>query len=154
VIARTRVHRLLPALVLSLALAPAAVAESPAAAKGPKAAAKAPAASPAEREKAAAAFDAFASQWMDKMQRVEADNRRQPSVTRGGSGPQVSYRGYTDDFRVELRPTGYPGAPFVGLIRYGEQLFTCSDPGATRCGVAYTTPVTEIFRFQDGRWIY
>jgi len=99
---------------------------------------------------AAAAFDSFASQWMDRMERVEDQNRRKPE--RGASS--VSYRGYTNDFRVELRPTGYPGAPFVGLIRYGEQLFTCSDPGATRCGVSHTIPVTEIFRFQNGRWIY
>jgi hypothetical protein len=99
---------------------------------------------------AAAAFDRFASQWMDRMERVEDDNRRKPER----DANSVHYRGYTNEFRVELRPTGYPGAPFVGLIRYGEQLFTCSDPGATRCGVSHTTPVTEIFRFQNGRWIY
>ena len=64
------------------------------------------------------------------------------------------YTGYTDEFRVETRPTGYPGAPFVGLIRYSEQIFSCADKGATRCGVKQTTPITEIFRFQDGRWIY
>jgi hypothetical protein len=84
------------------------------------------------------------------MERVEEDNRRKPER----SANSVRYRGYTDDFRVELRATGYPGAPFVGLIRYGEQLFTCADPGATRCGVSHTTPVTEIFRYQNGRWVY
>jgi hypothetical protein len=151
VIARARVLGPLSALVLSLAVAQVASAQGQKAGGAAKAA---PQASPAEREKAAAAFDAFASEWMSKMERVEDDNRRKPSVVRGGGTPQVSYRGYTDEFRVELRPTGYAGAPFVGLIRYGEQLFTCADPGATRCGVAYTTPVTEIFRFQNGRWIY
>lgn len=99
---------------------------------------------------AAAALDQFASQWMARMKRVENDNRRKP-VRSAGS---VTYRGYSDDFRVELRPTGYAGAPYVGLIRYAEHLFTCSDPGATRCGVTHTTPVTEIFRFQNGRWVY
>jgi hypothetical protein len=33
-------------------------------------------------------------------------------------------------------------------------MYTCSDAKATRCSVASTTPVTEIFRFQDGRWVY
>jgi hypothetical protein len=109
--------------------------------------------SDAER-KAAASLDVFASQWMRKMERVEDDNRRKPQVVRNARSTEVTYRGYTNDFKVELRPTGVPGAPFVGLIRYGEQLFSCSDPGATRCGVSHTTPVTEIFRFQNGRWIY
>lgn len=99
---------------------------------------------------AAAALEQFASQWMARMKRVEHDNRRKP--VRNASS--VTYRGYSDDFRVELRPTGYAGAPYVGLIRYAEHLFTCSDAGATRCGVTHTTPVTEIFRFQNGRWVY
>jgi hypothetical protein len=131
---------LAPVLLASAALAQGAAA--------PKAAPAADVAS------VTASFDAFASQWMDRMQRVEDENRRKPSVDRSGAAPSVSYRGYTDEFKIELRPTGYPGAPFVGLIRYGEQLFTCADAGATRCGVRYTTPVTEIFRFQNGRWIY
>jgi len=106
---------------------------------------------PKEADAAAASFNAFATQWMAKMQRVEDENRRRPERVATGN---VTYKGYTDDFRVETRPTGYPGAPFVGLIRYSEQIFSCSDPGATRCGVKQTTPITEIFRFQDGRWIY
>jgi hypothetical protein len=140
---RTRAKSLLSGLA-PLLLASAALAQGGAA----------PKAAPADVATATASFDAFASQWMDRMQRVEAENRRKPSVARGAASSEVSYRGYTDEFRIELRPTGYPGAPFVGLIRYGEQLFTCADAGATRCGVRHTTPVTEIFRFQNGRWIY
>jgi len=141
---RSRALRLLCALGAPLALASAAASEG-----------KTPAAiPPADEAGASAALEAFASQWMDRMERVEDDNRRKPTVVRGAAAPEVSYRGYTNDFRWEIRPTGYPAAPFVGLIRYGEQLFKCTDPGATRCGVAHTTPVTEIFRFQNGRWVY
>jgi hypothetical protein len=141
---RFRALRLLCAFGAPLALASAAAAEG-----------KTPAAiPPADQAGASAALEAFASQWMDRMERVEDDNRRKPTVVRGAATPDISYRGYTNDFRIEIRPTGYPAAPFVGLIRYGEQLFKCSDPGATRCGVAHTTPVTEIFRFQNGRWVY
>lgn len=141
---RFRALRLLCALGAPLALAFAAHADG----KTPKAI------PPADQTKASAALDAFASEWMQKMERVENDNRRKPTVVRGAAAPVVSYRGYTNDFKVEIRPTGYPAAPFVGLIRYGEQLFKCSDQGATRCGVEHTTPVTEIFRFQNGRWVY
>jgi hypothetical protein len=125
---------------------------APLLASGALAQGAAPAAlSPSDAQRAAAAaLDTFASQWMARMERVEDANRRKPQR----DARSIHYRGYSDDFRVELRPTGYPGAPFVGLIRYGEQLFTCSDAGATRCGVAQTTPVTEIFRYQNGRWVY
>jgi hypothetical protein len=143
-VTRLRALRLLCALATPLTLASLAGADG-----------KTPAApTPADQAGASAALEAFASQWMDKMERVEDDNRRKPTVVRGGAGSEVTYRGYTDDFKIEIRPTGYPAAPFVGVIRYGEQLFKCSDPGATRCGVAHTTPVREIFRFQNGRWVY
>ena len=149
-ILRSRALSLLLAVAGPALLASAAQAD-PAAKPVPKAvASQLP--TPKESDAAAASFSAFASQWMAKMQRVEDENRRES--TRAGVGGDVTYTGYTDDFRVETRPTGYPGAPFVGLIRYSEQIFSCSDPGATRCGVKQTTPITEIFRFQDGRWIY
>jgi hypothetical protein len=141
---RSRALRLLCAFGAPLALASAVAAEG-----------KTPAAiPPADQAGASASLEAFASQWMDRMERVEDDNRRKPTVARGAGASEITYRGYTNDFKVELRPTNYPAAPFVGLIRYGEQLFRCADAGATRCDVARTIPVTEIFRFQNGRWVY
>jgi hypothetical protein len=99
-------------------------------------------------------FKSFASSWMDKMKRVETHNRTSPELRLSGSRNVASYKGYTSDFKIEIKPTGYAKAPFVGVLRYTEQLFTCVDERATRCRVASTTPVTEIFRFQDGRWVY
>jgi hypothetical protein len=97
-----------------------------------------------------ASFDAFASEWMDRMQRLEDDNRRSPKP----NGQGLGYRGYADDFRVELKPTGYERAPYVGVLRYEEYEYACSDPSATRCSVVSRMPVTELFRYQDGRWVY
>jgi hypothetical protein len=97
-----------------------------------------------------ASFDAFASEWMDRMQRVEDDNRRSPKVDAGST----SYRGYGNDFRVEIKPTGYAPAPYVGVLRYEEQMYGCSDPDATQCRMVSRMPVTELFRYQDGRWVY
>jgi hypothetical protein len=99
-------------------------------------------------------FKSFASDWMGKMERVETHNRTSPQVRPQGARNLITYKGYGSDFKIEIKHTGYARAPFVGVLRYSEQLFTCVDERATRCRVASTTPVTEIFRFQDGRWVY
>jgi hypothetical protein len=101
-----------------------------------------------------ASFDAFASQWMDRMQRVEEEHRRAPSAAAGTAGTKVGYQGYSEEFTTELRATGHAVAPYVGLLRYEERTYSCVDAGATRCGITSRMPVTEIFRYQDGRWIY
>jgi hypothetical protein len=140
----TRFLRVSCALLAPLALSGAAFAQAAA----PKAV------TPADHAKAEASLGSFASQWMDRMQRVEDDNRKKPAMKEQPGGPKHQYTGYTDDFKIEIRPTGYPGAPFVGLIRYGEQLIECADRGATKCRATKTRKVTEIFRFQNGRWVY
>jgi hypothetical protein len=101
-----------------------------------------------------ATFERFAATWMEKVHRLEEDQRRNPTVRPGPDHPLVTYRGYGDDFRVELRPTGHPSAPYVGILRYDEHLYSCSDTAASSCTVASTVPVTEIFRFEGGRWVY
>ena len=99
-------------------------------------------------------FKSFASSWMKKMERVETGNRAKPQIRPLASGNLFTYKGYASDFDIEIKQTGYPVAPFVGILRYSEQVFNCVDASATRCRVVSTIPVTEIFRFQDGRWIY
>jgi hypothetical protein len=99
-------------------------------------------------------FKSFASSWMDKMERVETRNRTSPQIRPQGARNLITYKGYGGDFEIEIKHTGYAKAPFVGVLRYKVQLFTCADEGATRCRIASTVPVTEIFRFQDGRWVY
>ena len=105
-------------------------------------------------QRAVRSFEGFASNWMEKMERVEAQNRAKPQIRPYGSRSLVSYRGYGSDFDIEIKHTGYAPAPFVGILRYSENLFTCADSAATRCQIASTTAVTEIFRFQNGRWVY
>lgn len=94
--------------------------------------------------RAEASFQDFAKGWMQKMKAAEVSNRQHAN---GGS-----YRGYDDDFKIELKPTGSATAPYVGLLRYREQ--QCAPGSDSSCKVASTTQVTEIFRFQGGRWIY
>jgi hypothetical protein len=122
----------------------------------PAAACATPPAAPAEPvdQGARLSFSRFAKDWMGKMQRLQVKNRAQPSVRPGATKPVVTFRGYGSDFTTELKATGHPQAPYVGILRYLEHLYTCTDPDGKRCSLASTTPVTEIFRFQNGRWVY
>jgi hypothetical protein len=98
------------------------------------------------------AFESFARSWMEKVQRM-ADEQK-PAARPGASTTQVTYRDFGDDFTVALRPTGHAVAPYVGILRYQEQVFSCRDMGRNNCTLSSQTPVTEIFRYQGGRWVY
>jgi hypothetical protein len=86
-----------------------------------------------------AAFDQFAQQWM-----VKVEKNALPA-------PNGGHREYAD-YSIELRATGQSSAPYVGLLRYTENLVECSAPG--QCTATAAIPVTEIFRFERGRWVY
>ncbi len=132
--------RSLPLLVLLLAVSPA-LAE--------------PAAIPdAGQRRAERAFQAFASDWMHKVHTLEEQSRSRPAVKVGAIDPVFTYRGYGDDYSIELRPTGHARAPYVGLLRYTEHVYSCASLQAQSCTVASTVPVTEIFRYRNGRWSY
>lgn len=128
---------LLPALLVSapaLAGPPAALAPA-----GP------------EFVRAETSFDRFARQWMQKMERAEAGNRAQARPKRNG---RVEFRGYGGALKTRLRATGHSDTPYVGVLEYAEEQLSCEGARAGRCKVSQTTPVTEIFRYQNGRWIY
>lgn len=127
--------------VLTLGLAMAASANPPAAI---------PNTDPAH-QRAERSFNEFAKGWMQKMAGLESANRAKPKLASNGN---ASYRGYADDFQIELKPTGSSTAPWVGILRYHEMLYTCMDRTAKSCSPSKTTRVTEIFRFQGGKWVY
>lgn len=141
---RFDVSKILQGLCLTAGLAVAFLA-APALADDPAAIA------PAD-EQAKASFMKFAQSWMDKVQRMAAEQK--PSVQPGAVNTMVTYRDYGDDFTVELRPTGHATAPYVGILRYHEQIFSCKDLAANDCTLSSEIPVTEIFRYQGGRWVY
>ena len=105
-------------------------------------------------ERARTSFSDFARSWMVKMRENEAQNRENPTVQPGPNENIVTYRGFDEGFTVELRPTGHPTSPFVGILRYNEQVYSCNGVDASKCSVASSLPVTEIFRYQGGRWVY
>ena len=131
-------------LLLALLLLPAA-----------SAAADSPAAVPdSGHHRAERAFEAFAADWMKKVRALEEQARGNPSVGASARDPVFTYRGYGTDYSVELRPTGHARAPYVGLLRYTEHVYSCPTLRAEHCTVASTVPVTEIFRYKNGRWSY
>ena len=98
------------------------------------------------QNRAEASFSTFAESWMAKLGRAESGNRA--SVKNG------SYRGFGKDFQTQLRATGNPASPYIGMLQYTEVVYQCSRPGGKGCRVASTVPVMEIFRFRSGRWLY
>jgi len=111
-----------------------------------------PAAVAPANDPAKASFMKFARSWMDKVQRIASEQK--PTVQPGAANAMVTYRDYGDDFTVELRPTGHASAPYVGILRYNEQIFSCKHIAANDCTLSSQIPVTEIFRYQGGRWVY
>jgi len=139
---RFDIPELVQVLCLSLAVgfaAMPALADDPAAVAPPD-------------DRARVSFTKFAESWMAKVQKMAAEQR--PTVRPGAADTLVTYRDYGDDFTVELRPTGHATAPYVGILRYQEQIFSCKDIEADDCTLSSQIPVTEIFRYQDGRWVY
>ena len=128
----------LVALAACLLLASAALADS------------GPAATPAAG-RPEASFRDFAKQWMSKLRGLE---EHRPRVAAGPGSLVFTYRGYADEYRTELQPTGKVAAPWVGLLHYTERVYTCPSLESSECTVAATLPVTEIFRLQGGRWSY
>ena len=103
-------------------------------------------------QRARVSFERFAGEWMARVHELEDQQRQNPSVRPGATAPMVTFRGYGDEYSIELRPTGHSAAPYIGLLRYTEHVYSCAD--LSKCTVASSVPVTEIFRFQGGRWIY
>jgi hypothetical protein len=132
-------------LLRPLALALWLLAAAPASADSPR--------SHPSRERAEVAFQDFAREWMAEARRLEERERRSPRVAAGPGTPVFTYRGYGEEFRTELRPTGEAAAPFVGLLHYTQRLYSCR-PAAGQCSLAATVPVTEIFRYRRGRWTH
>ena len=105
-----------------------------------------PAAIAPAKNRAEASFSTFAESWMAKLGRAESGNK---AAIKNGS-----YRGFGKDFRTQLRPTGNPASPYIGVLQYTEVEYKCSRPGGKSCTAASRVPVTEIFRFRSGRWVY
>ncbi len=129
-----RLGLVLAGALLGLALAGPAAAEPPAAIPN------------SSHDRANATFESFAKTWMKQMEKA---GRSQPRMIPTGA----AFRDPSDEFQIETKATGRPGSPFVGILRYQEEQLHCDRDGGN-CRSMGKTPITEIFRFKNGRWIY
>ena len=105
-------------------------------------------------QQARESFQGFAEGWIAKaMARGERESDT-PRARSGSAGMIFTYESVGEDFETEIRSTGRPSAPWVGVLHYTERTFTCADALGNDCRVTSSLPVTEIFRFRDGRWTY
>jgi hypothetical protein len=103
---------------------------------------------------AEASFEAFARDWMARVRARGERERANPRLTPGAREIVATYREVGPGFETQLQATGRPAAPYVGVLHYTENVFTCSDLHATDCHVVSAQDVTEVFRLRDGRWVY
>jgi len=100
------------------------------------------------------AFGKFAKSWMADMEKREAGNRARPTLQHEGSRSYATYLGYAPKWNVEVHATGDRVAPYVGVLHYQEQTYSCRDETTRSCSVVRSTPVTEVFPYRDGHWTY
>jgi len=109
---------------------------------------------PSALDAATSAFERHARSWMADLEKNEAENRRKAPVYGVAQEAVIRFDGYGDEYETQVKPTGHATAPFVGILRYKENLYTCLRDDRTRCTVTRSVPVSEIFSFKNGRWTY
>lgn len=106
-------------------------------------------------------FERFAKSWMAKLEGINKLNSKNVGIKM--SQPDGLYMGkyicYGPECKTSIKKTDSAETPYIGLIHYSEKQIlkkgvnmqdALNDPGTT----IEETPVTEIFRFSRGRWIY
>ncbi|HYB13586.1 MAG TPA: hypothetical protein VEG67_08945 [Myxococcota bacterium] len=101
-----------------------------------------------DADKALSAFHTFTQTWMEKLRGTSALQ----TVAASSEGPEL--KRFSTTYSEEVKPTGSADNPFVGILHYTEELYRCSDVAGADCTMVDSTPVTEIFRYQNGAWVY
>ncbi|HME69379.1 MAG TPA: hypothetical protein VKM54_05865 [Myxococcota bacterium] len=135
--------------VIAASALPASAAnngENVAQAPTPKGALRSSSAAGAEAQ-ARSAFDSFTQTWMEKLRGSSA--LRTVSTSSGST-----IKRFSTTHSEEVKPTGSASNPYVGVLHYTEESYNCSDAAQRNCTLVESTPVTEIFRYQNGKWVY
>ena len=106
-------------------------------------------------QRAERSFHEFATGWMQKMERLESQNRAKPKLESQVGTTVASYRGYADDFQIELTPDRlFHRALGRHPPLQRDDLHVRGSARRRAAAPSKNTRVTEIFRFQGGKWIY
>jgi hypothetical protein len=104
-------------------------------------------------------FEQFVNAWMAKLDRIGKMNIRALNITPDDQGFVGRYVCYGPECEFSIKETVFPETPFVGVLHYSEKHFlkkgetrqeTIQSPGM----LTKKIPVTEIFRFTRGKWVY
>ena len=106
-------------------------------------------------------FKEFAAEWMAKLEKISKNNAKNinPKLSEADGVYSGRYVCYGPECQTSVKKTGSPVTPYVGMIHYTEKQMlkkgsnreeAMNDPGA----IIIETPVTEIFRFSKGHWVY
>ncbi|MSQ47554.1 MAG: hypothetical protein EXR78_04055 [Deltaproteobacteria bacterium] len=105
-------------------------------------------------------FETFTLDWMKKLTEAEEYHRRELlKVSQSGDIFSAEYVGYLPQRFVAVKKTTSTETPFIGTLTYYERTLRCT--GKTKDAATQgpfeqveTTPVMEIFRFTNGKWVY
>jgi len=108
-------------------------------------------------EDAASAFPKFCEEWMQKLDARERANVSHIKWEQRADGVLGTYVGYSQEHTCELKE-GSHKTP-VGTITYREVRYekrgnTIPEAEKSTPNPVEVTEVTEIFRYEKGKWIY
>lgn len=111
-------------------------------------------------EEALTSFEVFTIDWMNKLIQTEDFQRTQQiKITESPNGVTAEYVGYLPQRSIWVKKTKYDHTPFTGTLSYYERTMRCvgktkeeAVKGPFEQGEL--RPVSEIFRFTKGKWVY
>lgn len=111
----------------------------------------------AQKSDVATAFEGFCTEWMHKLEAREQANVTHIKWETDSDGVHGDYIGYTQEHTCTMK-TGTNSVP-VGKITYREIRYEKRGPSIAEAEHSpshpvETTEVTEIFRYDKGKWIY
>jgi hypothetical protein len=104
-------------------------------------------------------FEQFVNVWMSRLDRIGKMNILGIDIMPRDQGFVGRYVCYGPECEFSIKETVSPETPFVGILHYSEKHFlkkgetrqkAFQNPGM----LTEKIPVTEIFRFTRGKWVY
>jgi hypothetical protein len=104
---------------------------------------------------AKSSFDRFAAKWIGDQNRMAAkDANPTVKLAAAGGGRPIRYTRFSEEFVTGIKETGDKTVPYVGVLHYTELRYECSGANGKDCALVRTSPITEFFPYQNGRWVY
>jgi hypothetical protein len=104
---------------------------------------------------AKSSFDRFAAKWIGDQNRMAAKEAN-PTVklAAAGRGRPIRYTRFSEEFVAGIQETGDKAVPYVGVLHYTELQYECGGANGKDCSLVRTSPITEFFPYENGRWVY